>query len=88
MIITTLSDNGTITLPDRIIQALNLQEGDTVAFIPCDEGFTLMKHDDQAQADNPSLANAPRVRIAHDLFGSVPDTVSFEDARKERLDKI
>lgn len=38
MIITTISDNGTITLPDAVLQALNLQEGDTVAFSRDDGG--------------------------------------------------
>lgn len=53
MIITTISDNGTITLPDAVIQALNLQEGDTVAFSWDGNGYIVTKHSDQEHRPDP-----------------------------------
>lgn len=38
-----------------------------------------------AKLSNP---NVDRVKIAKSLIGSIPDTVSYEEAMEERLDKI
>ena len=38
-----------------------------------------------AKLSNP---NVDRVKIAKSLIGSIPDTVSYEEAMEERLEKI
>ena len=38
-----------------------------------------------AKLSNP---NVDRVKIAKSLIGSIPDTISYEEAMEERLEKI